>query len=87
MDNLSDIPGTPIFGGATAAKAYALNKMCFDFNTAANRDAFVKDEPGWMNHYGLDAASKAAIQARDVLKLIEAGGNRKCSWITPSRFH
>ena len=75
MDNLSGIPGTPVFGGAQAAKAYALNKMCFDFNDAANRGAFVKDELGWMNRYGLDEASKAAIQSRDVLKLIEAGGN------------
>ena len=75
MDDLSDIPGTPVFGGAQAAKAYALNKMCFDFNNAVNRDAFLKDEEAWMARYGLDEASRKAIRARNVLQLIDAGGN------------
>ena len=75
MDDLRGIPGTPVFDGAQAAKAYPLNKMCFDFNDAANRAAFLKDEEAWMNRYGLDEASRAAIRARNVLQLIEAGGN------------
>ncbi len=75
MDDLYGIPGTPVFGGAQAAKGYALNKMCFDFNDAANRAAFLKDEEGWISRYGLTDAQKAAIRARNVLQLIEAGGN------------
>ena len=35
------IPGTAIFDGALAMKGYALNKMCFSFNEAANREAFL----------------------------------------------
>ena len=38
------IPGTPIFDGAQAQKGYALNKMCYSFNSAANREAFQRDE-------------------------------------------
>ncbi|MBZ0129240.1 MAG: protocatechuate 4,5-dioxygenase subunit alpha [Rhodobacteraceae bacterium] len=70
-----DIPGTTIFDGRQAMKGYALNKMCYSFNNKANRDAFVADEEGYMAQYGLNDQQKAAIRARDVLGLIEAGGN------------
>ena len=39
-----DIPGTTIFDGRQAMKGYALNKMCYSFNQAVNREAF-KDDP------------------------------------------
>lgn len=70
-----DIPGTTIFDGRQAMKGYALNKMCYSFNKQANREAFVADEEGYMAQYGLNDQQKAAIRARDVLGLIEAGGN------------
>ncbi len=69
------IPGTPIFGGDEARRGYALNKMCFSFNDGANRDAFLADEDGYMARYGLTGPQKEAIRSRNVLKLIEAGGN------------
>jgi protocatechuate 4,5-dioxygenase alpha chain len=75
MDSLTDIPGTPIFDGVRARRGYALNKMCFSFNDAPNRKAFLADEEAYMRRYGLDEAQKSAIRARDVLQLIEAGGN------------
>jgi protocatechuate 4,5-dioxygenase alpha chain len=70
-----DIPGTTLFDGRMAMKGYALNKMCYDFNSQVNRDAFVADEEGHMEKYGLNDEQKAAIRARDVLGLIAAGGN------------
>ena len=70
-----DIPGTVIFDGAQAMKGYALNKMCFSFNDKANREAFVVDEAAYCACYGLNAQQHAAIRARNVLQLIEAGGN------------
>ena len=70
-----DIPGTVIFDGAQAMKGYALNKMCFSFNDKANREAFVADEAAYCACYGLNAQQHAAIRARNVLQLIEAGGN------------
>lgn len=73
--NTPPIPGTVIFDGAQARKGYALNKMCFSFNEAANRAAFLADEPGYCAKYGLNAEQRAAIAARNVLQLIAAGGN------------
>lgn len=69
------IPGTVVFDGRMAMKGYALNKMCYSFNSAANRDEFRRDEEAYMEKYGLDEAHKAAIRARNVLQLIDAGGN------------
>ena len=75
MDDQFNIPGTPVFGGAQARKGYALNKMCFSFNSAENRHAFLKDEEGYMEKYGLDDAQKQSIRNKNVLEMIAAGGN------------
>lgn len=72
---LPPIPGTTPFDGAQARKGYALNKMCFSFNDAANRQAFVADEEAYLRQYGLNAQQAAAVRARNVLLLIAAGGN------------
>ncbi len=69
------IPGTTLFDGDQARKGYALNKMCFSFNTAENRQAFLTDETSYMRRYGLNVAQADAIRARNVLQLIAAGGN------------
>ena len=69
------IPGTTLFDGAQARKGYALNKMCFSFNDAANREAFQSDEIGYCLRYGLNEQQRQAIRERNVLKLIAAGGN------------
>lgn len=69
------IEGTTPFDGDVARKGYALNKMCFSFNEAANRAAFQKDEEAYMTQYGLTATQKEAIRSRQVLALIAAGGN------------
>ena len=70
-----DIPGTTIFDGKQAMKGYALNKMCYSFNQKANRDAFAADEEGYMAKYGLNEQQKDAIRKRDILAMIDAGGN------------
>lgn len=70
-----DIPGTTIFNGEQAQKGYALNRMCYSFNSAENRAAFLKDEDGYCAKYGLNAQQREAVRERNVLKLIEAGGN------------
>jgi len=69
------IPGTTPFDGVQAMKGYALNKMCFSFNEAANRAAFLQDEEGYMRKFGLNAQQSSAIRARQVLDMIAAGGN------------
>jgi protocatechuate 4,5-dioxygenase alpha chain len=73
--NEPPIPGTVIFDGEMARKGYALNKMCYSFNDAANRAAFLADEDGYCAQYGLNVQQREAIRARNVLQLIAAGGN------------
>jgi protocatechuate 4,5-dioxygenase alpha chain len=76
LDALTEeISGTTIFDGRQAMKGYALNKMCYSFNSAENREAFLRDEEAYMEKYGLNAQQKSAVRARNVLDLIQAGGN------------
>jgi protocatechuate 4,5-dioxygenase alpha chain len=70
-----EIPGTPIFDGEQARKGYALNKMCFSFNSAENRAAFLKDEEAYCARYGLTPQQREAVRHRNVLEMIAAGGN------------
>nr|WP_315426194.1 protocatechuate 4,5-dioxygenase subunit alpha [uncultured Albidiferax sp.] len=71
----ADIPGTTLFDGTQARKGYALNKMCFSFNSAEARAAFQRDEEAYMRHFGLNAEQAQAVRWRNVLELIAAGGN------------
>ena len=73
--NTREIWGTPIFDGAAARRGYPLNKMCYSFNEAANRKAFLDDEEAYCARFGLSEEQRDAIRRRDVLALLEAGGN------------
>jgi len=68
------IPGTYMFDGKAAMKGYALNKMCYSFNEAENREEFLKDEEAYCRRYGLTAAQTKAILDRNVLAMIHEGG-------------
>jgi protocatechuate 4,5-dioxygenase, alpha chain len=70
-----DIPGTIIFDGDEAQKGFALNRMCYSFNDADNRAAFLKDEDAYCRKFGLTNEQQLAVKSRSVLKMIEAGGN------------
>lgn len=70
-----DIPGTTLFDGRAAREGYALNKMCYSFNDAANRAAFKADEDAYCSRYGLNEKQRDAIRNRNVLQLLAAGGN------------
>ncbi len=70
-----DIPGTTLFDGGMAQKGYALNRMCFSFNDAANRAAFKTDEDAYCAKFGLSEQQRAAVRHRNVLEMIAAGGN------------
>ena len=69
------IEGTTLFDGVQAQRGYALNKMCFSFNEAENRAAFLRDEDGYCAKFGLTPEQRAAVAHRNVLEMIEAGGN------------
>ena len=70
-----NIPGTVIFDGEQAQKGLALNRMCFSFNSAANRADFLRDEAAYCQKFGLTQEQRQAVIERDVGKLIAAGGN------------
>jgi protocatechuate 4,5-dioxygenase, alpha chain len=74
-ETVREIWGTTIFDGAAARRGYALNKMCFSFNDAANRAAFLQDEDAYCRRYALDDEQREAVRRRDVLAMIAAGGN------------
>lgn len=69
------IPGTEPFGSELAMRGFALNAMCFSFNCAANRDEFRADEEAYMTKYSLAEEHKQAVRDRDVLAMLETGGN------------
>jgi protocatechuate 4,5-dioxygenase alpha chain len=69
------VPGTTMFDGVQAQKGYALNRMCYSFNAAEAREAFLRDEDAYCAKFGLNEAQRAAIRNRNVAELIAAGGN------------
>jgi protocatechuate 4,5-dioxygenase alpha chain len=70
-----DIPGTRLFDGTQAMKGYALNLMCWSFNSEANRKEFLRDPEAYCEKYGLNEQQKEAIRTKNVLAMLEAGGN------------
>ncbi|MGE5087761.1 MAG: protocatechuate 4,5-dioxygenase subunit alpha [Candidatus Levyibacteriota bacterium] len=75
VDTGPEIPGTTIFDGEQARKGYALNRMCFSFNSAENRAEFLRDQDAYCTKYGLNPEQRAAVRSLNVLQLIAAGGN------------
>ena len=74
-DGKRAIAGTPVFDGDAAIGGYPLNAMCFSFNQADNRAAFLADEEGYMGRFALTDQQREAVRQRDVPGLIAAGGN------------
>jgi len=75
MSGSGEIPGTRLFDGELARRGYALNKMCYSLNDEANRTAFLADEDAYMDRYRLTTEQREAVSGRDVLAMLEAGGN------------
>lgn len=68
------IPGVPIFEQEAARRGYAMNRMCFSFNSKENREEFLRDEVAYCKRFGLSDEQTNAIVTRDVLTLIKEGG-------------
>jgi len=69
------IPGTTPFDGEEARRGYQLNKMCYSFNSAENRAAFLADPAAYMKAYHLTDEQTAAVTSLQVLDMLAAGGN------------
>ncbi len=74
-DPHTSIPGTYIFDGKMAMKGYALNKMCYSFNSADNRKKFKAFPDAYCRSYGLTQEQSDAVTDLDVLRMVQLGGN------------
>lgn len=72
---MNGVDSVPVFDGAQARRGYALNRMCYSFNSASNRQRFLADEDAYCAEYGLSAQQRDAVRSRNVLDMIAAGGN------------
>ena len=71
-----DIPGTTLFDGRQARKGYALNKMCFSFNEAEQPRGLRARRGRLLRKLRPQrGAARRRSRSRNVLQLIEAGGN------------
>ena len=69
-----------------ATRGYALNAMCFSFNEKVNRDAFLADEEGYCARFHLTPEQRKAVADRNVLAMLDAGGQRLLSCQTGGNF-
>jgi protocatechuate 4,5-dioxygenase alpha subunit len=72
---LQEIPDTTIFDLRKSRRGYRLNKMCGSLCDPKNREAFKRDEEGYMSRFHLTEEQKTLIRGRDFAALIEAGLN------------
>jgi protocatechuate 4,5-dioxygenase alpha chain len=75
QDAYDRIPGTIVFDSRAAMKGYALNKMCYSFNSRENREAYRRNEDAYCEAFQLNAQQRLALKHRNVAELLEAGGN------------
>ena len=57
--------------------------MCYSFNEAANRAAFLEDEEAYCARFGLNDEQRDAVRRRDVLALLEVRRQR----LLPRKVH
>ncbi|MES2625250.1 MAG: protocatechuate 3,4-dioxygenase [Pseudomonadota bacterium] len=69
------IPGTYLLSGENTGEGYALNKMCFSFNSETSRKAFTRNQEAYCRKYGLSEKQIRAILDRDLIGLQRTGGN------------
>jgi protocatechuate 4,5-dioxygenase alpha chain len=72
---LDEVAGTPVFTGERAHQGYRLNRMALSLTDAANRAAFVADEPGYLRDKGLNEAEIDMVRRRDWKAMMDAGGS------------
>ena len=72
---LKPIADTSIFDLRTSRRGYRLNRMCGSLCSAANREAFKRDEEAYLSQFSLSEEEKALIRNRDFAGMIRAGMN------------
>ena len=79
-----DIPGTTLFDGRMAMKGYQLNKMCYDFNRAENRDASARAVDGIVGHLR-EALARVRSELHGVPRPLAPEGADLASLLVPER--
>jgi protocatechuate 4,5-dioxygenase alpha chain len=69
------IPGTYVYDARRSRLGYPLNMFCMSLNDAANRAAFLADEPSFLDRFALSAEQRRCVLERDWLGLLREGGN------------
>jgi protocatechuate 4,5-dioxygenase, alpha chain len=75
MTEKSPIAETPLFDRKASIRGYKLNKMAMALGEEKNRHDFKEDEIAFLDRYGLDDETKAAVLARDWQEMVRLGGN------------
>lgn len=70
-----DIPGTYVFNGETAHRAYALNKLLYSFNHEENRQEYARDPAAYADKFGVPEDQKRMLVEENFLELIRMGAN------------
>ena len=74
-DAFEDIPGTYLFNKDRCLEGYHLNMFCMSLMKAENREAFLADEPGYLDRFPLTEEQRRCVLERDWLGMIHVGGN------------
>lgn len=69
-----DIPGTWVFDAQMSRTGYNLNKFLYSLMKAENREAFLADESGYLDRFGLTPVQKEAVLKRAWNTLLANGG-------------
>jgi protocatechuate 4,5-dioxygenase, alpha chain len=75
VSTVKAIPDTSIFDLRLSRRGARLNRMCAALCSAAEREAFKRDEEAFMARFSLTEDEKKLIRQRDFSGLIEAGMN------------
>ncbi|MDD7972687.1 extradiol ring-cleavage dioxygenase [Roseinatronobacter alkalisoli] len=75
MSDTGKIAQTPLFDRKANIRGYKLNKMAMALVEEHNRQAFKDNEEAYLDRFGLDAVTKAAVMSRDWHEMVRLGGN------------
>ena len=70
-----NIPGTYVFNGENAYKAFGLNKLLFSFNHEKNRKAYTENPAAYADKFSLTDEQRAALLDGQFLELLRLGAN------------
>ena len=74
VNEYDDIPGTIVFDARRSRIGYHLNQFLYSLMKSENREAFLANEDGYLDGFGMMPEQKIAVMMRDWNTLLELGG-------------